>query len=278
MRPGADRDDNDRMSEPTPQAQVDAARAYEALFVPALFEQWPAKLADASRVRSGHRVLDVGCGTGILTREMASRTGPTGHVVAVDPSPGMLTVAAELSPDIEWREGIAESLPFPDQSFEVVVSQFAIMFFADRRRGLAEMLRVLAPNGTLAVAVWDSLESMPAYAAEVALLQRAAGRAAADALRMPFVLGNREELARLFAEAGLAADIGTHAGTARFPSIRIMVEADLRGWLPLMGISLDEELIEHILRDAEQVLGAYATEDGRAVFPLSVHLVTATKH
>ena len=176
---------------------------------------------------------------------------------------------------IEWREGAAESLPFPDQSFDAVVSQFGLMFFMDRRQALREMLRVLAPGGRLVVAVWDSLETMPAYAAEVALLEQTAGRQAADALRAPFVLGNRQHLATLFSEAGVASpEITTHHGTAQFPSIRTMVEADLRGWLPVVGVILTEDQIRRILDEAEKALSSYATADGRAVFPLSVHLVS----
>jgi SAM-dependent methyltransferase len=266
------------MSAPTLQAQVEAANAYEALFVPALFRQWAPKVAEAAQIQLGQRVLDVACGTGILAREIASRVGSVGRVVGIDPSPGMVAVAKQLGPSVEWREGIAEALPFPDQSFEAVVSQFGLMFFTDRRQALREMLRVLTPGGRLAIAVWDSLDNIPAYAAEVALLERTAGRQAADALRAPFVLGNRKDLATLFSEAGAAsAEIATYDGTAQFPSIRAMVEADLRGWLPVMGVLLSEDQIGRILQEAEQALGSYATADGRAAFHLSAHLVTAKK-
>lgn len=266
------------MGEPTLQARIDAANAYEALFVPALFGQWAPRVAAAAQVQPGQRVLDVACGTGVLAREVASRSGPAGHVVGVDPNPGMLAVAKELAPALEWREAVAESLPFPDRSFDAVVSQFGLMFFTDRRRALREMLRVLAPGGRLAVAVWDSLDRMPAYASEVALLERTAGRPAADALRAPFVLGDREDLAALFSDAGVAAaDIVTHEGTARFPGIRAMVEADLRGWLPVMGVNLAEDQIGRIVQEAEQALGPYATPEGRAAFHVSAHLVTARK-
>lgn len=89
------------MSQSTAQAQIEAAHAYEALFVPALFGQWAPKITDAAQIKPGQRVLDVACGTGILAREVASRVGSTGHVVGIDPSPGMASVARQLAPSIE---------------------------------------------------------------------------------------------------------------------------------------------------------------------------------
>jgi ubiquinone/menaquinone biosynthesis C-methylase UbiE len=266
------------MSEPTLRAEIDAASAYEALFVPALFGQWAAKVAGAARIQPGQRVLDVACGTGILAREVSSRVGSTGRVAGIDPSPGMVAVAKDRAPAIEWREGVAESLPFPDQSFDAVVSQFGLMFFTDRRRAVREMLRVLVPGGRVAVAVWDSLDNIPAYGSAAALLERVAGRNAADAVRAPFALGDRRELLTLFEDAGLTSvEINTHQGTARFPSIRTMVEADLRGWLPVMGVILTEDQIAGVLEEADRALSCYATPDGRVAFHLSAHLIAARK-
>ena len=260
------------------QAQIDAANAYEALFVPALFGQWTTRVADAVQIKVGQRVLDVACGTGTLAREIASRTGSAGHVVGADSAPGMLAVARGVAPSIEWRECAAEALPFADKSFDAVASQFGLMFFTDRHQAIREMLRVLIPNGRLVVAVWDSLDNNPAYAAEVALLERVGGQRAADAVRAPFVLGDRRHLARLFEDAGAeSVEVTTHLGMAKFPSIRVMVEADLRGWLPVMGVVLTEEEISRILHDAEPALSPYATADGRMAFPLSAHVVTANR-
>jgi ubiquinone/menaquinone biosynthesis C-methylase UbiE len=260
------------------QAQIDAANAYQALFVPALFGQWSPKVVELAQIKPDQRVLDVACGTGVLAREVVRRMGAYGKVIGIDPSPGMLAVARKLTPTVEWREGVAEAIPFPDESFDAVVCQFGLMFFADRRKALGEMLRVLAHQGRLAVAVWDSLDNNPAYAAEVDLVARVAGQRAADALRAPFVLGNRADLATLFADAGFtSAEITTDRGTGKFPSIRTMVEADLRGWLPLMGVDLTEDEIARILLDAEPALRAYAREDGQAVFEVSAHLVAGQK-
>jgi SAM-dependent methyltransferase len=261
----------------TPEALVNAATIYEEFFVPALFQQWAPRVAETARLQPGHRVLDVACGTGVLAREAASRIGASDAVVGLDMGPGMLAVASRHNPYIVWREGSAEALPFPTASFDAVVSQFGLMFFADRHQAIREMLRVLKPEGRLAVAVWDGLENAPAYAALVALLDRLAGAEAGDALRAPFACGNREALAALFARAG-ARDlkIATHRGTARFPGAAAMVEADLRGWLPIMGVRLPEEQIQRILDHAEQALEPYITPERTVIFDLHAHIVTGT--
>jgi SAM-dependent methyltransferase len=265
-------------NEPELSDQIAGAWAYEGLHVPALFRQWCPGVLDAAGVKPGHRVLDVACGTGVLAREAAQRVGPAGRVAGVDPGRGMLAVAAELAPDVEWREATAESLPYPDESFDAVVSQFGLMFFSDRSQALREMIRVLKPGGRLAVAVWDSLENSEAYPIEVELLQHLAGDAAADALRAPFVLGDTNALTALFERSGLkAVNVQTETGTARFPSIRTMVEADLRGWLPVMGVFLEDQQIQNILEKAELALADYVTREGDVVFDAPAHIVTGAK-
>jgi len=265
-------------NEPSLEDQIAGARAYESLHVPALFAQWCFRMLDAAEVKPGQKVLDVACGTGVLARAAVGRVGPAGHAVGVDIGQGMLAVAQELAPNVEWREGLAEVLPYPDNSFDAVVSQFGLMFFSDRPRAIGEMIRVLKPGGRMAVAVWDSLENSDAYTIEVEELERLAGDAAANALRAPFVLGKRDALIELFAASGVESlKIETVNGTARFPCIKAMVEADLRGWLPVMGVFLNEDRIQTILSEAETALAKYVTEDGEVVFNAPAHIVTGIK-
>jgi hypothetical protein len=112
----------------------------------------------------------------------------------------------------------------------------------------------------------------------VALLDRISGKAAGDALRAPFVLGNRRALAAMFSGAGATSvDVTTRQGPARFPSTRELVEAELRGWLPVMGVVLPEPEIGLILAEAENVLAPYVARDGELAFNMPAHLVSARK-
>ena len=161
-------------------------------------------------------------------------------------------------------------------SFDAVVSQFGLMFLEDIPAALHEMLRVLKPGGRLAVAVWDSLDRSPGYAALMHLLDTLFGDQVARALRAPFVLGERELLRSLLSEAGLAdAQVETQRGTARFPSIASWMQADVRGWT--LADRLDDGQFERLLGDAERVLRPFTLDDGKVVFDVSAHVVTAVK-
>ncbi len=108
----------------------DPAQVYDEVFVPALFAQSGPRIAEAATIEPGQDVLDVGCGTGVLACAAAERVGPNGHVVGLDPNEQMLAVARRKSTGVTWQLGRAEALPFDDASFDVVVSQFALMFFS----------------------------------------------------------------------------------------------------------------------------------------------------
>lgn len=109
-----------------------------------------------ARVGSGQAVLDVGTGTGVVAIT-ARRAGA--KVTGLDLTPALLEQAKEGAKvaghdDIAWHEGDAEALPFPDASFDVVLSQFGHMFAPRPEVAVREMLRVLKPGGTIAFATW----------------------------------------------------------------------------------------------------------------------------
>src|SRR5262245_28607289 len=119
------------------------AEGYESYMVPTLFAPCARILIQAADPKPNERVLDVGCGTGIVAREVASRVGTTTTVTGVDLSTDMLAVARAAARrenlTIEWREGNAEQLLCDDGAFDVVLCQFALMFVADKAAALSEM-------------------------------------------------------------------------------------------------------------------------------------------
>src|SRR5262245_56488818 len=143
------------------QVETVAAERYEAFLVPAIMAAWPPRLVATAHVQPGDRVLDVACGTGIVARTAAGIVGSAGHVTGLDLNPGMLAVANRLRPDLDWQQGDAASLPFPDASFDRVLCQFALMFFPDRLTALREMRRALILSGTLALSTFDAIEISP---------------------------------------------------------------------------------------------------------------------
>lgn len=132
-----------------------AAEKYQRYFVPAIATPVSGALLEAVRLQPGERVLDVACGTGVIARLAAELVEPTGSVSGVDVSPDMIDVAkntpAPAAPHIDWHVGDAASLPLPDAAFEAVLCQMGLMFIEDRAAALAEMRRVLAAGGRVAV-------------------------------------------------------------------------------------------------------------------------------
>jgi SAM-dependent methyltransferase len=118
-----------------------------------------AALVDAAGVRAGQRALDVGCGPGGLTAVLGELLGAE-NVAAVDPSEPFVAACRERVRGAEVRLGTAESLPFEDARFDVVLSQLVVNFMVDAARGVREMARVARTGGVVASCVWDYAEGM----------------------------------------------------------------------------------------------------------------------
>ncbi|HEV2770538.1 MAG TPA: methyltransferase domain-containing protein [Solirubrobacteraceae bacterium] len=117
-------------------------------------------LLDAAAVVHGARVLDVGCGTGIVTAAAAARGA---RATGADVAEGMLAVARERHPGLEFVVADAEALPFSAGAFEAVVAGLVVNHLPAPQRAVTEFARVLAPGGRVAVAVWDHPERAPLF-------------------------------------------------------------------------------------------------------------------
>jgi len=146
-------------------ASIDSAFAgsipqiYERYLVPLLFEPYAVDLSSRVAPRRPARVLEVAAGTGVVTRQLADALPPSAAIVATDLNQAMLDQAAAVgaSRAVEWRQADAMQLPFADESFDLVVCQFGVMFFPDKPKAFAEARRVLRPKGVYVFNVWDRI-------------------------------------------------------------------------------------------------------------------------
>jgi len=182
-----------------------------------------AAYLDLLDVAPGERVLEVGCGSGAVLRDLARRVAPAGRAVGVDPSPMMLQIASELASEaglnelVDLREGDARSLPFRDGEFDVVLAVTTLSHVPDGERAVPELRRVTRPGGRVGVFDGDGDSMMISHPDR--LLTRRIVAARSDHQFANSWLARR--LPGLLREAGLH-DIRLRAFTA--------FDHDLKGW------------------------------------------------
>jgi len=132
-----------------------AAENYQRDFVPAIAIPVSRELLRVADLQPGERVLDVACGTGLITRLASERVGADCAVMGIDIAPDMIGLAKRVpAPDgaaIQWRVADAAALPIADASVDVVLCQMGLMFMENRAAAIAEMARVLVPSGRVAI-------------------------------------------------------------------------------------------------------------------------------
>ncbi len=178
-----------------------AAENYERFFVPLFGRPVADDLMSFATLKPGERVLDVACGTGVVTRLAAERTGAT--VTGLDLNPGMIEVAKSATPEdisIEWQQSSAEDMPLPDDAYDVVLCQLSLQFFPDKPAALKEMRRVLAPGGRLILNVPGEMPRL--FAIIAVALERHVSPEAAGFLSAVFLLQDPDEVRSLIADAG----------------------------------------------------------------------------
>jgi ubiquinone/menaquinone biosynthesis C-methylase UbiE len=267
-----------------PWAQVggNAAETYDRALVPGMFAPWAPVLLDAAEVRTGERVIDVACGTGVVTRLAATRVGSGGgRVVGLDLNAAMLAVAGQHAPaegaPIEWLEADAQAMPLPDESFDVVLCQHGLQQVPDPLLALREMRRILVDDGRLALCVWSAIEGSPGMAALVAALERHVSQAAANNRRAPFALSDADVLHRLLERAGYVTfEVRTLTRTTGFPTPAALVDAQLAA-TPLSTLgAISADVHQAIVQDVEAALQPH-TQAGVLAVPMEAHVAVARR-
>lgn len=182
-----------------------AAENYEKFFVPAIGAPLAADLVSAAALRPAERILDVACGTGVVTRLAAAQVREAGAVAGLDVNPGMLAVARAATPNdatIVWYETGAEVMPLADASFDVVLCQMGLQFIADKVKALKEMRRVLAPGGRVVLNLPGPIPDLFVVLRDA--LAKHIDPQCAGFVDVVFSLHDGDKLSGLMAEAGFS--------------------------------------------------------------------------
>jgi SAM-dependent methyltransferase len=259
-----------------------SAEAYERYLVPVIFAPMAERVLDLAGVQPADRVLDVGCGTGIVARRAAARVGPRGSVAGLDLNADMLKVARAVSdgsiPPIAWHPGDAARLPFDDRSFDAVTCQQALQFFPEPATALREMRRVLSDRGRTAIAVLRAIHHTPVYGPVADALDRHASRQAGAMMRSPFPSWDREHLRALVSAGGFRdVQIRVDISHVRYPSVEALLQREAAS-SPLAGAlsSLEPRAWAALIRDLEASLGEFLDDDGIA-FPMETFVALARR-
>jgi SAM-dependent methyltransferase len=243
---------------------------YELCWVRAQMGRAAEELVATAGVGPGDRVLDIGCGTGVVARLAATRTGAAANVTGADVSADMLEAAARFAAkaglaEIAWLECDAADMPLPDAAFDIALCQQGLQFMPDKPGAMAEMARVLTPGGRLALSVWKTRS--PLGAAFTTVLDRHFGAGTTAPWEMVYSLGNRDILHELAKGAGFRdAHVVLDVKFIRHPDPKAFITGALAG-SPLAGTMADLPPAEHaeLVEEIVAELADCRDDDGLAV-------------
>lgn len=248
---------------------------YEKYLVVPLFRPFAVAMTEAAALKSGERVLDVACGTGIVARLAQQRVGADGAVVAVDLSPAMLAVGREVAPQVEFREGNASALPLEHgEAFDAALCHQGFQFFPDKAAAARELRRALVSGGRAFIATWVPLFESRAFFDMTNVAERHLG----PVIDQRHSFGDPRALSQLLLDAGFK-DVRVVTVTRRLhfeqPEALLRLNAMALVGMSKGGGALAPEqraaLVDAIVADCEPVVARYADGGGMS-FDLSTNL------
>lgn len=190
----------------------DAPGNYQKFFVPSIGGPVAKDLLAIANLKPQEHVLDVACGTGVVTRQAAEHVGPQGKVTGLDLNPGMLAAARASTPEnlaIEWIEANAENMPLDDGTYDVVLCQMGLQFMPNKLAALREIHRVLLPGGRIHINLPGPKPQI--FGAMADGIARHFGAEGANFIELVFSMHDPNELRDLFEETGFT-EVNIEAG------------------------------------------------------------------
>ena len=181
---------------------------YDKYLGPVFFEPYAIDVAERLKGDGLHRVLEIACGTGRVTRHLLDILPSDGQLTATDLNPDMLEVAKEkITGDrVHWQVADAQALPFDAATFDHAICQFGVMFFPDKLKAFQEVYRVLQPGGLFLFSTWGHLKQNPASLIVHQAASEVFGSDGANFMQKgPFSFHNPQEIEALLQEAGFAS-------------------------------------------------------------------------
>lgn len=237
---------------------------YDSCLGPAWFEAFAFDLAQRLPPTPAGDVLEIACGTGLLTRAVRERLDPALRLMATDLSPAMLDYGRKKLSEysgIDWQEADAGRLPFDDGSFGAVVCAFGVMFVPDKRAAFREIRRVLREGGLFLFNVWDRLEDNPCSVVNAAVIEALFPDDEEVRFRTPYEMHDRRSLRHLLSDTGFEERlIETKRVAVEGVTPRSVATGQIRGTprsllIEKHGVPLDD-IVEKVSEALEDIGGS----------------------
>lgn len=256
-----------------------AVLAYDQELVPWLFEHWAEPFVNLAAVSGSSSILDLACGSGLIVRHLVDRLDTDGKVHGVDIDTDMLAYARSTlaDPRISWHESDVVSLPFDDDSFDIVCCHQGLQFFPEPVAALIEARRVLRPSGRLAIAVWGRVLDNPWPAALADAVRWLLGDDAGDRMLAVCRLGDADNLAATLDQAGFGDPvIEQRRRTANHPDVGRAVEGQLTAMPSGSAVGdLDVDQRNGLAVKMRELLIGYTSRKGELSLPSTCLFATA---